>query len=176
MSANTAGTFSMLTQRTPGTAGTGLDQLIDAIQIDPGLAGANTATDIAAGAAAANGMNRIIVEAAAAVGAASDGVFTVDEVRAMNTWIRANRLTEWTDLHGDDENGTETGFHRVQNDGGNLQYRGKALIDTVADGLYHLGFEIQGDNFVNEDGNANASVLQVAEWLTQFHTDRARGV
>ena len=174
MSSNRAGRYSIATTPSHGSTGSGLDQLVEAVFLDTGLAGANTATDLQGGAAAADAMNQIILMAAAATGAASDGVFTAAEVVAMNTWIRANRLAEWTLLHGDDENGEETGFHLVQNDGGNLKYRGQALIDTVADGIYHLGFEIRDNRFLNEDGDANATVDQVAAWLTQFYTDHSR--
>jgi Ca2+-binding RTX toxin-like protein len=132
------------------------------------------APELLGGAGAANGLNQIILEAAAATGAAADSLFTATEVIAMNAWIREHRLTEWTGLHGDDEGGEETGFHLIQNDGGNLQHRGQALFDTVADGIYHLGFEIRDNRFLNEDGDANASVDQVAAWLTQFYTDHSR--
>jgi uncharacterized damage-inducible protein DinB len=168
-------TYSMLTQPVPGTTGTGLDQLIDAINTDPGLAGANDAQDIMAGAAAANSLNQMILDAMAATGAAADGVFTVADVEAMNAWLRADpdRLAQWTLLHGDDEDGEETGFHHVQNDGADLEYRGDNLVDTVADGIYHMGFAIQDGHFLNEDGNPNASLEDVAGWLTQFYTDHS---
>ena len=169
----TARTYSMSTTPVAPTSGTGLDQLVDIIDSDPGLAGANKASDIAGGAAAADGLNRLIVEAAVQTGAASDGKFTADEVVAMNAYIRAHRLDEWTALHGDDEDGVETGFHLVQGDGATTPYRGQNAVNTVADGLYHLGFEIVDGRFLNEDGNANASVGQVAKWLTQFWTDHS---
>ena len=45
-------------------------------------------------------------------------------------------------LHGDDEDGEETGFHLVQNDGAKTRLFGdENAIDTVADGIYHLGFQ-----------------------------------
>jgi Ca2+-binding RTX toxin-like protein len=166
--------YSLLTDPVQGDTGTGLDQLVQFIQADPGLAGRIDGREIAQGAAAANRMNQLIVEAATATGAAADGQFTADEVVAMNAYIRANHLADWTALHGDDENGTETGFHLVQDDGATTRYRGSNLVDTVADGLYHLGFEIDANgNFLNEDGNANASVKQVAQWLTQFYADHS---
>jgi RTX calcium-binding nonapeptide repeat (4 copies) len=165
--------YSMLTSPTPGNTGTGLDQLVDIINTDTGLAGANTGGDIAGGAAAANRMNQIIAEAITQTGAGSDGVFTAEEVVAINTYIRANHLAAWIEAHGDDENGSETGFHLVQNDGATGNFRGNNAIDTVADGLYHLGFEISNGRFLNEDGDANASLAQVAEWLTAIYTDRS---
>ena len=166
-------TYSTVTSRTNGTTGTGLDQLVDAIHADNSLAGNNSAAEITSGASAADQLNRIIVEAALATGAAADRVFTAAEVVAMNAWIRANRLVQWTALHGDDETAEETGYHQVQNDGADTNYRGQNLLNTVIDGVYHMGFEIQNGAFLNEDGNANATVEQVAGWLTQFWQDRA---
>ena len=162
-----------LAKPVPGTTGTGLDQFVNYIYADNGLAGATDGRDITKGAAAANSLNQLILEAATATGAAADGKFTVEEVVAMNQYIRANHLPEWTTLHGDDEGGAETGFHLVQNDGSTTQYRGQNLVNTVADGVYHLGFEIQGNNFLNEDGDANATLQQMSEWLTQFYTDHS---
>ena len=156
-----------------GTTGTGLDQIVDYVYADNGLAGATDGRDIARGAASANSLNQLIVEAANATGAAADGKFSVAEVTAMNQYLRTKYLVEWTAMHGDDEGGEETGFHLVQNDGGTTQYRGENFINTVADGIYHMGFEIRDGRFLNEDGDANACVDQVAEWLTQFYTDRS---
>ena len=57
----------------------------------------------------------------------------------------------------------------MQNDGASTNYFGKNLVNTVADGIYHMGFEIQGDRFLNEDGNANATPADVASWLNVFY-------
>ncbi|MBL8488745.1 MAG: hypothetical protein JNK22_16860 [Rhodocyclaceae bacterium] len=167
-------TYSLVTDPIPGTSGTGLDQIVRSIFADPGLAGATDGKDIKSGAQAADQLNGLILKAAAATGAASDGVFTVAEVTAMNAYLRGSFLGQWTALHGDDEDGWETGYHLVQNDGGNLKYRGDSLLDTVADGIYHMGFEIRDGHFLNEDGDPNASVERVAEWLTQFYTDHSK--
>lgn len=162
-----------------GSTGTGLDQWVELIGTDPSLAGNGDAVAIAAGGQAADALNHLILAAARAVGADADGVFTAAEVVAMNAWIRADaqRLAEWTRLHGDDHDvgdvREESGFHLVQNNRAGTSYRGDNLIDTVIDGVYHLGFEIRDGAFVNEDGTANATVQQVADWLTQFHVDRA---
>jgi Ca2+-binding RTX toxin-like protein len=168
-------TYSMLTTPIAGGTGTGLYQLIDMVQHDPGLAGQNSAKQITAGLEAAKGLIALIKEAADAVAnsAAAKGMFSVTDVENMNGWIQANRLADFTRLHGDDEGGLETGFHLLQGDGGTSTYRGAKLIDTQMDGLFHIGFEIQNGRFVNEDGNANASVGQVAALLNQFWTDRA---
>ena len=38
----------------------------------------------------------------------------------------------------------------------------------MADGIYHLGFSISNGRLLNEDGNENASLLDVAYWLNEF--------
>ncbi len=173
--------YSLVDTPIAGTTGTGLDQFVSYVFADPGLAGATDSKDIIAGADAADQLNHLILEAAVKAlpdtpgGAAADGVFTTEEVTAMNAWIRADpaRLKQWADLHGDDEDTYETGYHLVQNDGSNLNYRGDNLLDTVIDGVYHICFEICGEQFLNEDGDPNAYVSQVAEWLTQAYTDHS---
>ena len=153
--------------------GTGFDQLVDAVLSDPGLIGRISDIDIQGGAEAAAMMNSILVEAIDMTGAGVSSTFTTEDVISINSYIRTYYLATWQELHGDDEAGEETGYHLVQNDGAYWQYRGDNLINTVADGIYHLGFEIQGDNILNEDGNPNASIQQLAEWLTQFYTDHS---
>ena len=72
-------------------------------------------------------------------------------------------------LHGDDEDDSETGFHLVQNDGATTQLFGdENAVNTVADGIYHLGFAIEDGSLLNEDGNANASLKDVAFWLNEL--------
>ncbi len=153
--------------------GTGLDQLVDIMSTDYGLAGKISDQDLIGGVQAANEMNQIIVDAIAETGAGADGVFTVEDVYALNEYIRTHCLDQWTQLHGDDEDGEEYGFHLIQNDGATETYRGDNLANTVADGIYHLGFEIQNGQVLNEDGDPNATVEQLAEWLTQFYTDHS---
>lgn len=154
-----------------GTTGTGLDRLVDEITSDHGLNTRLSRDEINAGADAANAMNVMIVDAIRATGIADDGDITVEDMFDLNAWLRLNRLSAFTEAHGDDENGTETGFHLVQGDGQSGYMFGERLIDTVADGLYHLAFEIEWDRFVNEDGNANARLADVADWLTNFLRD-----
>lgn len=152
-----------------GSTGTGLDELVQVIKSDKGLARRTDAGDINEGAAAADGINHLIVDAIESQGLANDGLIDIDDVRAINSHIRENNLDAFVELHGDDENGEETGFHLVQNDGGRVKYRGDKFIDTVIDGLFHLGFEIEGDNVLNEDGDANANLGDLATWLNNFY-------
>ncbi len=119
-------------------------------------------------------MNAIILEEinATNAGRETESVFNVDDVRELNNYIRANYLDRWTELHGDDEkNREETGYHLLQNDGATSYHHGVNQAATVADGFYHLRFEVQGDRVVNEDGDPNATLRQLAEWLMQFYED-----
>ncbi|MBK6998498.1 MAG: hypothetical protein IPH35_00455 [Rhodoferax sp.] len=151
-----------------GTTGTGLDQLVDLITQDPGLNKKIATSEIYAGATAADALNALVVESIRATGVANDGILTVGDVRDMNTYLRAHHLNTWTTLHGDDEDGEETGFHLVQNDGAKTRLFDHNAVNTVADGLYHLGFEICDNRLLNEDGNPNAHLKSVTEWLNSL--------
>ena len=156
----------------PSNTGTGLDRLVDWIKLDTGLARNTAAKDINDGLAAANGINQLYVEAIAATGVNADGLLSRVDLRMINQWIRDNRYDAFVLLHGDDAgDGTETGYHQIQNDGGSTQFFGQNLVNTVADGLFHIGFEIKGENFVNEDGNTNQSLSDVSSWLNYFVND-----
>ena len=165
--------FSRINGSSLSTTNTGLDQLVDTISTDLGLSGKISDKDIIGGMNSANAMNAIIVEAVNATSVAVNGQFSVEDVRVLNQFIRDNYKDKWAELHGDDENGEETGYHLVQNDGATEKFRGNNLTNTVADGIYHLGFEIKGNRLLNEDGNANATLAQAAEWLTAFYTDHS---
>ena len=46
----------------------------------------------------------------------------------------------------------------------------------MADGIYHLGFEMRWGRLLNEDGKTNASILDVASWLDRLLAeDLAKG-
>jgi len=162
-----------------GGSNSGLDQTLGWIARDPGLAGANEAGSISSGIAAADGLNRLIAEGLRAINALDKRVLLAADIVALNAWFRdqnhPERLELFLELHGDDENGTETGFHTIQNDGGNRRFDGRALIDTVLDGLYHIGFPLSADGtrLTNEDGNDNATLTDVARWLTLLKRDLA---
>lgn len=154
-----------------GTTGTGLDAVIAMINDDPGLQRRLPASDIADGAEAANAMNVIIIEGIKTLGLADDQTLAPSEVYALADWINANRLTPWLAAHGDDENNEETGFHLVQNDGGETRAFGRSGVNTVADAIYHLGFGYKGDRLINEDGNTNERVEDVTYWLNALLAD-----
>ena len=151
-----------------GTTGTGLDQLIQIIGEDEGLRNNNSAAQIREGAAAADKLNHIIVNAIEATGAMGDGHLTVAEVYDLSDYIRANNLAAFIAAHGNDEGNVETAFHLIQGDHGASYLLGESAIDTVMDGIYHIGFDTKSDRFVNEDGNANARVETVTYWLNEL--------
>ncbi len=150
---------------------TGLDALVQFALIDPGLNQQIEDADIVAGARAAAEMNTIVIAGIKATGIANDDKITADDVYVLSDWIAANRRTDWIRAHGDDEEGVETGFHKIQGDGNALHMFGDKLIDQVADGIYHLGFGYKNGSLINEDGNGNARVEEVAYWLDELLAD-----
>ena len=151
--------------------GTGLDTIVNIILDDPALNSYLPTSEIVAGASAAGGMNAIVVEAIQATGVANDGTLNAADARELNTYIQANHYDQWVELHGDDEGGEETGFHLVQGDGATTQLFGLNAVNTVADGLYHMGFNATWSQFENEDGAKNAKVADVAYWLSELLED-----
>ena len=154
-------------KKVTGSTGTGLDQIISIIYTDIGLQKRISTSELREGSAAADAMNQIIIEAIDVTGIANDGNISADDVRELNDYIVANYRETWATLHGDDEDGEETGFHLLQNDGAKARLFGRNAINSVADGIYHLGFETNLKNrLLNEDGNKNASFKKVASWLS----------
>jgi Ca2+-binding RTX toxin-like protein len=156
----------------PSTTGSGLDRMVDWIRLDPGLSRHTAALDINNGLAAANQLNQILLDAVSATNVNLDGWISRNDLQVINRWVRENRYEAFVQAHGDDENGSETGFHLIQNDGATTQFFGQNLVNTVADGIYHFGFEIRGENFLNEDGDTNQSLSDVSGWLNYFLSDR----
>ena len=149
-----------------GSTGTGLDQLVDIIMADDGLNRNLPNSEQNSGAQAADTMNGIIIQSIKATGIGNNGEISIGDVMVLADYIKANHSGAWTTAHGDDEKNIETGFHKVQSDGGQERLFGSAAVDTVADGIYHLGFGYKNGALINEDGNANASLSDVAGWLT----------
>ena len=155
---------------TPST-GTGLDSLVELILQDPGLNRNVATSEIVEAARNADAMNLLIQDAIEQTGIASNGQINAADVRDLNQYLYSNFAEPWSVYHGDDADGAdqpETGFHLVQNDGATTDLFRKNAVDTIADGIYHLGFQIEGDRLLNEDGNRNASVASVAFWLSEL--------
>ena len=158
---------------------TWLDGLIDIIQTDEGLKNRFdiknekkrvTQEDLDTASTAANKMNLLIIDAIKKTWVANDGTINTADARDLNDYIYKNYYEIWKQLHGDDEkDGSETWFHRVQNDGANTILYWENAINTVADGIYHLGFGPSKKNrLLNEDGNNNASFASVWYWISDL--------
>ena len=165
-------------QEIEGTTGTTFDKIVPYIFNDEGLLLHVSMDDMRVAARSANGMNELIIEAIKTVGAADDDYISIDEVKAINKYLVENYASEWAELHGDDEEGEETGYHRVQNDGARGVGYNRNIINNLADGIYHLGFATKYANrLVNEDGNKNVSFANVAYWLNKsLQDDYAKGL
>lgn len=156
----------------PKLTNTGLDQLVTTVISDNGLQKKISLDDLSDGAAAAASMNKIIVDAIKAAGVVQDKTINSVDVLLLQKFIHDNQYEAWFELHGDDEDGEETGFHLVQNDGAITQLYGKNAVNTVADGIYHLGLETNGvDRLKNEDGNNNATFSDLSLWLNGLLKD-----
>ena len=158
-------------QEVIGTTGTILDYIIPIIYIDEGLQYRVSMSDIRTGAATANRMNELIVEAIRETDVAHDDYISADEIGVLNRYLVEQHAQEWKELHGDDGEEYETGFHRIQNDGAVIEILGQNFVNNFADSIYHLGFETPYEyRLVNEDGNKNASFKTVAYWFNLiFH-------
>lgn len=149
--------------------GTGLDSILDIIENDPGLIANVAIEEILEAMFFSNKMNLIIVDSIIQTNIAVDGTFDTQDMKVLNNYINTNFFEQWVEYHGDDENGEETGYHLVQNDGATTQIYGRNAVNTVIDGIYHLGFLPANDNQVqNEDGNANAAYSDLADWMNGF--------
>ncbi len=155
-----------------GDTGTGLDKAVEIIYNDRGLQRRISTGDMRIGAKSANQMSHLLLEAIDQTNAGSTGVFTKEEMKSVNRYLVENYADSWRELHGNDEDDEETGYHKVQSDGAKTKLFGKNAINRVFDGIFHLGFETPYKNrLVNEDGNKNASFKRVASWLTQLLSD-----
>jgi hypothetical protein len=130
--ASTLRTYSAYWGQPAGTSGSGLDQTIGWIRRDPGLAGNTEASAIAAGIEAANGLNSLLITGLQAIGSYNDVVLDSQDMRALNAWLLSEpgRKSAFDHFHGDDENGSATGFHSIQNDGANQKF-GRVLLRGV---------------------------------------------
>jgi len=147
-----------------------LENIVAGVRQDPGLQNNIPASEINEGAMAAVAMNEVILEAIERTGANGDGVITANDLKNISMAIRADDALyqKFLEGHGNDEGNVETGFHLVQGDGATDQFQGRNFVNTVADAIYHLGFEFRNGRILNEDGNANEELDDIAGWLNYF--------
>jgi len=81
-------------------------------------------------------------------------------------------------VHWDDEKWSETGFHRVVNNGGNDKWkihvkRGYKKANRVADGIFHLGLykTLDQKKILNEDWNRNVRWRLISRSLSDILKD-----
>lgn len=147
----------------------GLDKVVDIINSDKRLKRRVSSEDRQDAINCAKRMNNIILEGIIATGIANDNRLTIADIRELNDYIFHNYHDEWVVLHGNDEDGEESGFHKVVNDGARTKLFGRNALNKVFDGIYHMGFETHLKNrLLNEDGNKNASYKNVANWLNML--------
>ena len=144
--------------------------MIKVINSDPGLKSHVSDADLAEATAASRTLNRLLATIIDQTGANSDHIITPAEMAAISDAVRANpdTMSAFVAAHGDDEWNSETGFHLVQDDGAISMFQGRNAVDTVIDAIYHFGFPYHDGRFVNEDGNDNELVDDVAGWLNFF--------
>jgi len=152
-----------------GTTGTGLDEVIDIIVNDPGLARNVSRNDIAEGAEAADAMNSIIVDVIDTLGLAKDGSIDRADVKKMSDYIRSDDALhdEFLALHGSEYSG-RSGFHLVQGQGGTEKLFGKWAVNNVFDAMYSLGREIESHRFVEDDGDLSYGANLAARGIDEF--------
>lgn len=159
---------------TAGRTGTGLDIALNVIDSDSGLARNASSSDLAAGKAAAAGLNKIIVDGIRALGIANDKYLSMDDVRALSNWIRADGELrgEFETLYGKGEQN----FQRVLDEGGTSRLHGAEAIDQVFGTIYRVGFGIDDAVFGGPSGSERASVWQATTYLLQvLREDLASG-
>jgi Ca2+-binding RTX toxin-like protein len=147
-----------------------LTSLTAAISADPGLRAATPAAQILLGLTASNNLNAVLLQTIASTHVNDDGLISEADMQTISTAV-FNSPANWQTFilnHGNDNGTIETGFHHVQSDGGNLVFQGRNFIDTVADAIFHYGFDIRNGRYFNEDGNDNELTADVAGWLNYF--------
>ncbi len=151
-----------------------LKSIIAGIKADPGLRAETSAKQIGKGIDAAKLLNSVLLTMIEETKVNRDGQITEkDMVKISNAlWNdQAKYAYEWRKFfegHGNDNGDVVSGFHWVQNDGGTQLFQGRNFIDTVADAIYHFGFQEEKGRYVNEDGNDNETLIDVAGWLNYF--------
>lgn len=150
--------------------GLSLNRLHSRVAADPGLIANVRAAELVKGLAALDSLSALMISVIDRLGVNKDGLLSEADIMAVSDAIRAEPTDYrgFVRAHGDDEWNSETGFHLLQNDGGSLMFQGRKFVDTVVDAIFHIGFTYSEGRFVNEDGNRNETVADVAGWLNYF--------
>ena len=151
-----------------------LETMVVATLADPGIHKEVSKKNIALAVAGARNMNNAMSVAIETLGVNLDNKITPEDAMAISDRIYHDYelYGEFAQGHGDDEGSDiETGYHYVQNNGSVLEFMGRDMIDTVIDGVYHIGYPYRGGYsgyFLNEDLAQNEDVTDIAGWLNYF--------
>ncbi len=146
-----------------------LNSIIRCIKAYPGLDNSIANKKIQKGVDAAVKMNSVLMDVIDQTNANDDKRITAADMHRISdvTYKTPEYFRSFLLGHGNDA-GRTTGFHHVQNDGATLVFQGRNFVDTVADAIYHFGFQIRNGRYFNEDGNDNERADDVAGWLNYF--------
>jgi len=116
----------------------------------------------------AKSMNRIILEAIDTI-TVTDNKISVQNIKDISNYIYSNYKDSWALLHGKNENGNRSGFHKVVKAGAKTEIFNKNAINKVFHGIYHLGFNSPyKKRLVDESGKKSVTTQNVAKWLTSL--------
>ena len=147
-----------------------LAYLRNRLALDPGLNAHVRDAEIARGLVAVDNLSALLTSVIGRLGVKDDGLLTAADLKSVSNAIRAvpTDYQRFVKAHGDDEWGGETGYQLLQNDGDRLIFQGRNFADTIEGAIFHIGFSFSDGRFVNEVGNANKTVADVAGWLNFF--------
>jgi len=153
-------------------------KVINYIFTDQGLAKHTTLEARIEAAKAANGMSELILQSIKDTWIAKDGFISDSEVKKLNTYMFNHYHDKMVTLHGDDEKGVETWFHKVVNNGGKMTWkipvkRWYKKANRVADGIFHLGLykTVNKRKILNEDWNKNVRWRLISRSLYVMYKD-----
>ena len=146
-----------------------LKSMISVLSSDTGLKASVTQVDMSYGISSSRMLNKILATAIDDTGVNKDGVITRADIEIISDAIQADTglVSSFTAYHGT-EIGVESGFHLLQNDGAVQVFQGQNAVNSVIDGIYHIGFAYSGDNLVDQNGNLSQTTADVAGWLNFF--------
>lgn len=120
-----------------------LTTLTAAISADPGLRATTSAAQIQLGLTATSNLKTVLLQTIAATHVNDGGLISEADMQTISTAVFNNPAARKSFIlnHGNDNGAIESGFHHIEGDGGTLVFQGRAFIDTVADAIFHYGFE-----------------------------------
>jgi len=159
-------------QEVVGKSNTGLDKIIEIIYNDRGLNKQISTGDMREGAKSANALIQMLLNAIGATHAGKSGLYSIEEIKAINLYLVENYANEWRACYGGKEEDKKWGYQKVQSNRAKTKLYGRDAINKVFDDIFHLGFE-KADNQLlsNKDNIKNISFKHVTQWLNNLMAD-----